>query len=117
MLIEAAQLDSADAVFYSRQAYALPFIPTDWLPTTTLEQLLFSVGIIASASVFRAGISWVQNWGWNAFTQNLQHAIRVDAYKAMQGLDIGFLTNGEAANSYRFSRMTSISSIGFSTAA
>jgi len=79
-----------DAVFYSRQAYALPFIPTDWLPTTTLEQLLFSVGIIASASVFRAGISWVQNWGWNAFTQNLQHAIRVDAYEAMQGLDMGF---------------------------
>ncbi len=34
--------------------------------------------------------SWLQNYGWNRFAQNIQHALRVDAYERMQALDRAF---------------------------
>ena len=32
----------------------------------------------------------MQNWGWNAFAQRVQHALRIDTYDAMQSLEMGF---------------------------
>ena len=66
-----------DAVVYYRRAYRLPFIPTDWIPTTQTGQLWLSVGLIVGSTVIAAGSTWVQNWGWNAFAQRVQHALRI----------------------------------------
>ena len=79
-----------DAVVYDRRAYRLPFIPTDWIPTTQTGQLWLSVGLIVGSTAIAAGSTWVQNWGWNAFAQRVQHALRIDTYDAMQSLEMGF---------------------------
>jgi ATP-binding cassette subfamily B protein len=79
-----------DGIFLDQRAFALPFIPAEWIPTTTDGQLVLSIGLIVGATVLGAAVTWTQNWGWNAFAQNVQHALRVDTYEAMQALDMGF---------------------------
>jgi len=79
-----------DAVFLDRRPFRLPLVPTGWIPTADLSQLWLAVSIVVGATVFGAAISWVQNWGWNAFAQRVQHALRVDTYDAMQTLDMTF---------------------------
>ena len=72
-----------DAVLLGAGPYRLPFIPADWIPATAAGRLWLSVGVIAASFVVGAGLTWVQNRGWNAFAQDVQHALRVDAYEAM----------------------------------
>ena len=79
-----------DAVVYDRRAYRLSFVPTDWIPTTQTGQLWLSVGLVVGSTAIAAGSTWVQNWGWNAFAQRVQHALRIDTYDAMQSLEMGF---------------------------
>jgi ATP-binding cassette subfamily B protein len=79
-----------DAVFLDRRAYRLAFLPASLVPETPLGQLRLSVAIIAGSFVVGAAFSWLQNWGWNAFAQRVQHALRVDTYDAMQSLDMDF---------------------------
>jgi ATP-binding cassette subfamily B protein len=40
-----------------------------------------------------AGFHRVRNWGWNAFAQRIQHAIRTDTYDQMQRLGMGFFAD------------------------
>ena len=79
-----------DAVFLDQRPFRLPFVPSEWIPEADLSQLWLAVALVVGASVFGAAISWVQNWGWNAFAQRVQHALRVDTYDAMQALDMTF---------------------------
>ena len=79
-----------DAVLLSERPFALPLVPTAWLPTTAAGRLWAVVGVLVAATFLGAGASWLQNYGWNRFAQNIQHALRVDAYERMQGLDRAF---------------------------
>ena len=79
-----------DAVLLADRPFSLPGVPAGWVPTTPAGQLAVAVGLIAGAYALSAGLAWVQNWGWNAFAQAVQHALRVDAYDAMQGLEMAF---------------------------
>ena len=79
-----------DAVLLADRPFSLPGVPPTWLPTDPSDQLAVAVGVIAAAYLLAAGLAWVQNWGWNAFAQAVQHDLRVDAYDAMQGLDMAF---------------------------
>ncbi|WP_238392177.1 ABC transporter ATP-binding protein [Halorussus amylolyticus] len=79
-----------DAVFLGAGPYRLPLVPGEWIPTGTTDQLLFSIGILVGATVLGGAVSWLQSWGWNAFAQNVQHALRTAAYDRVQSLDMAF---------------------------
>ncbi|WP_449404303.1 ABC transporter ATP-binding protein [Halarchaeum acidiphilum] len=69
----------------------LGFLPTSlragW---TTSEEVLVAAGIVAGSFVLGAGCHWVRNWGWNAYSQHVQHAVRTDTYEKMQRLNMSF---------------------------
>jgi len=79
-----------DAVLLGNRPFAVPGVPATRLPTTPVAQLALAVAAIAGAYVVAAGFAWLQNWGWNAFAQDVQHALRVDTYDAMQSLEMAF---------------------------
>ncbi|MFB6106450.1 MAG: ABC transporter ATP-binding protein [Halobacteriaceae archaeon] len=79
-----------DAVVRDQVAYDVPLVPAAWLPTTAAAQLWFTAGLVAAAFLGAAAFHWLRNWGWNAFAQRVQHAVRTDTYDRMQRLDMTF---------------------------
>jgi len=79
-----------DSLFFDTQPFTLPFVPSAWIPADPAGQLWLAVGIVAGAYVVGAGLGWLNSWAWNHFAQHLQHAIRTDAYDAMQRLELEF---------------------------
>ena len=71
----------------------LSFLPSNWLPVGDVNRLLFLSGLIAASFFLGAAFHWLRNWGWNAFSQNIQHEIRTDTYDKMQRLDMDFFAN------------------------
>ncbi|GGM70095.1 ATP-binding cassette subfamily B protein [Halarchaeum rubridurum] len=57
---------------------------------TTGEEVAVAAGIVAGSFVLGAGCHWVRNWGWNAYSQHVQHAVRTDTYEKMQRLNMAF---------------------------
>ena len=81
---------AVDAVFLNRRPYALPLVPDAWVPIGAEPQLWFTTAVVAGAFGVGAVFHYVRNWGWNAFAQHVQHAVRVDTYDHMQRLDMAF---------------------------
>ncbi|WP_372912630.1 ABC transporter ATP-binding protein [Salinigranum sp.] len=79
-----------DAVFVGNTTYTLPLVPAAWLPTTRIEGLWFSVALVVGALVSSVLLTWAQGVGFSLFSNRVQHRVRVDAYEAMQGLDMSF---------------------------
>ncbi|WP_415379476.1 ABC transporter ATP-binding protein [Halosimplex sp. TS25] len=79
-----------DAILLSSTPYALPGVPTGWIPATTEGQVAFTVGLLAAAYLLDGGLSWIS--GRIAGTARLRtlHDIRVDAFDALVGRDLGF---------------------------
>ncbi|WP_227133757.1 ABC transporter ATP-binding protein [Halorubellus salinus] len=79
-----------DAILLADRPYALPLVPDAWIPENAPGQVWFTVGLLVAATAVGAIASYLQNYGWNRFAQNIQHALRVDAYESMQALDRSF---------------------------
>ena len=79
-----------DTVILAERPFSLPLVPEARLPTAPAAQLWVAIGLLLGATLASAGLSWLQNYGWNRFAQRIQHALRVDAYEAMQDLDRPF---------------------------
>ncbi|MFC6955353.1 ABC transporter ATP-binding protein [Halorubellus litoreus] len=79
-----------DAVLLADRPYALPLVPDAWIPATAAGQVWLTVGLLVAATAVGAIASYLQSYGWNRFAQNIQHALRVDAYESMQALDRSF---------------------------
>lgn len=84
---------AVDAVFNRTRPYTLPLVPEAWIPATQEGQFWFSVALVAGAFGSGAIFHWARNWGWNAFSQNIQHDIRTDTYSQMQRLGMGFFAD------------------------
>jgi ATP-binding cassette subfamily B protein len=84
---------AVDSIFRDDKPFALWLLPTAWTPTTRSEQLLVTVALIAAAFGSGAIFHWVRNWGFNAFAQHIQHAIRTDTYDTMQRLNMEFFAD------------------------
>ena len=82
-----------DAILRNDKAFTLLLVPDGWLPTTATGQLALTVGLIAGAFLLGAAFHWVRNWGWNAFAQHIQHAVRTDTYDKMQRLNMDFFAD------------------------
>ena len=84
-----------DSVFGGNRAfslYPLP-VPQAWLPTTQTAQFWLLVGLISFAFFGGAIFHYGRNWGWNSFSQNIQHAVRTDTYDKMQRLNMDFFAD------------------------
>ncbi|RNJ27418.1 ABC transporter ATP-binding protein [Halosegnis longus] len=88
---------AVDAIFEAQGAgdrkYSLFLVPDAWIPATEQGQLYFTVGIIAFAFFGGAAFHYSRNWGWNAFSQHIQHQIRTDTYDKMQRLNMDFFAD------------------------
>ena len=82
-----------DAVVRDDKAFGAPFVPDAWLPGTREGQLVLVASVIAVTFVGGAVFHWFRNWGWNAFAQHIQHAIRTDTYDKMQRLNMEFFAD------------------------
>jgi ATP-binding cassette, subfamily B, bacterial len=72
--------------------YPIP-VPQAWLPTTQTGQFWLLVGLISLSFFGGAIFHYGRNWGWNSFSQNIQHAIRTDTYDKMQRLNMDFFAD------------------------
>ncbi|AXR80177.1 Transport ATP-binding protein CydC [Natrarchaeobaculum sulfurireducens] len=92
-LLLAVAIDAifGDAVF--AEQVPLSVLPEAWLPATQDGQFWFVVAAIAASFVFGAIFHWIRNWGFNAFSQSVQHDVRTATYDKMQRLDMEFFAN------------------------
>ncbi|WP_436346980.1 ABC transporter ATP-binding protein [Natronorubrum sp. FCH18a] len=85
-----------DAIFYDAtfaEQVPLVVLPEAWLPTSQDGQFWFVVAVIAGSFAFGAIFHWLRNWGFNAFSQSVQHDVRTATYDKMQRLDMEFFAN------------------------
>jgi ATP-binding cassette subfamily B protein len=81
-----------DAVFPAtpNAAYALPLVPAAWLPTTRGGLLWLSLALILGSLAVGVAFTWLQGITMSLFSNRVQHSVRTDTYRAMQGLDMAF---------------------------
>lgn len=82
-----------DALFTGERAFVLPVVPSSFAPTSPDRQLLFIFGLMMSAYVLNAVLTWLGSWGWAKFAENVQHALRTDVYDQMQRLGMAFFAD------------------------
>ncbi|WP_255169154.1 ABC transporter ATP-binding protein [Natrononativus amylolyticus] len=80
-----------DALFHDQ--VPLSALPESWLPATQDGQFWFVVVAIAGSFALGAIFHWVRNWGFNSFSQDIQHDVRTATYDKMQRLDMEFFSN------------------------
>ncbi|MFB6072239.1 MAG: ABC transporter ATP-binding protein [Halobacterium sp.] len=88
-LVPAIMLGYAVDAFLRGTSF-LPFLPASLRPATRTGELYAAAGVIAGAFLVGAGFHWLRNWGWNSFSQHIQHAVRTDTYDKMQRLNMDF---------------------------
>ena len=69
--------------------------PPDWLPavadtTDPFRQVVFLAGLAVVVFGFESAFQWMYAYGFMTLAQNLQHALRVDAYRRMQDREMEF---------------------------
>ncbi|MCU4925742.1 ABC transporter ATP-binding protein/permease [Halobacteria archaeon AArc-dxtr1] len=85
-----------DAIFGNAtfaEQVPLVVLPEAWLPTDPETQFWLVAGAIAASFALGALFHWVRNWGFNAFSQDIQHDVRTATYDKMQRLDMGFFAD------------------------
>ena len=70
-----------------------PWLPEGWLPIRPVPRLLFLGALIGGSFFVGAVFHWARNWGWNAFSQRIQHEVRTDTYDKMQRLNMDFFAD------------------------
>ncbi|WP_049928679.1 ABC transporter ATP-binding protein [Halopiger goleimassiliensis] len=92
-LLLAVAIDSLFGEQEFSEQVPLVVLPESWLPNTPPEQFAFVVLAIAGSFVFGSIFHWLRNWGFNAFSQSVQHDVRTATYDKMQRLDMEFFSN------------------------
>ncbi len=64
-----------------------------FVPEGQLDQLYFTVALLAGIFITAALFHWIRNWGFNYFAQHIQHDIRSDTYDKMQDLNMQFFAD------------------------
>ncbi len=79
-----------DSIILQDKPFLIPFLSKSTLPSQPISQFWFVVFLIVSSFALSSILHWFRNWGWNSFSQNIQHSIRVDTYAHLQNLNMGF---------------------------
>lgn len=72
-----------DSIFREDAAFDLPYVPSAWLPGTTVDQFWLSVGIMAVAMIGSAGCNFVRQSSLNLFSHRVKHEVRTATYQEM----------------------------------
>ncbi|SEW09896.1 ABC transporter ATP-binding protein [Halobacterium jilantaiense] len=78
-----------DSVIQDNKAF-LPWLPDSVVPPKDPGKILFMGGLIAGSFLLGAAFHWIRNWGFNSFSQHIQHEVRTDTYDKMQRLNMDF---------------------------
>jgi len=78
-----------DSVIQQNKPF-LPWLPRSWVPPDDEGKLLLMGGLIAGSFLLGAAFHWIRNWGFNSFSQHIQHEVRTDTYDKMQRLNMDF---------------------------
>ncbi|MFC7140970.1 ABC transporter ATP-binding protein [Halosimplex aquaticum] len=78
-----------DAMFNDR-AYALPLVPTGWIPSEPTPQLGFTVALLFGLKLVDMSLGILAEYSFFLFAQRTLHRVRVDAFDTVQRLDMGF---------------------------
>ncbi|GAB7018711.1 ABC transporter ATP-binding protein [Halostagnicola bangensis] len=92
-LLLAVAIDSIFGEQAFHEQIPLVVLPEGWLPTGEYEQFVFVVAVIAGSFALGAIFHWLRNWGFNSFSQDVQHDVRTATYDKMQRLDMEFFAN------------------------
>ena len=96
-LLPALMLGVAIDSIFGEQIFAeqvpLVVLPDPWLPGTREGQFWFVVVVIAGSFAIGAIFHYLRNWGFNSFSQDIQHDVRTATYDKMQRLDMEFFSN------------------------
>jgi ATP-binding cassette subfamily B protein len=93
-LVPALVLGAAiDALFFDEYAFGLPVLPDAYVPATEELQFALAAGVLGGSYLLGAVLGWVNSYAWNHFSQHFQHAVRTDAYDAMQRRELDFFDN------------------------
>ena len=79
-----------DALLTGSAPYRLPLVPAGLLPTDPTNQFWLSAGLILASFVLAVAFTWTQTVSMALFSNRVQHAVRVETYRAMQRLDMAF---------------------------
>ncbi|MCH2453405.1 MAG: ABC transporter ATP-binding protein/permease [Halobacteriales archaeon] len=79
-----------DSIILRDKPFLIPFLSESSLPQNPISQFWFVVFLIVSSFILSAILHWFRNWGWNSFSQNIQHQIRIDTYTRLQNLNMSF---------------------------
>ncbi|MFB6188484.1 MAG: ABC transporter ATP-binding protein [Halapricum sp.] len=86
-----------DAMF-NDQSYVLPLVPQGWIPTTPLDQLWFTVGLLLTMKaidVLAANVSEVTR---SIYAQRVLDSVREDAFDTAQHLELGFFEDNQTGD-------------------
>ncbi|OIB57745.1 ABC transporter ATP-binding protein [Natrialba sp. SSL1] len=92
-LLLAVAIDSIFGEQAFHEQVPLSVLPEAWLPASETEQFVFVVVVVAGSFVLGAVFHWLRNWGFNSFSQDVQHDVRTATYDKMQRLDMEFFSN------------------------
>ncbi|MCU4718357.1 ABC transporter ATP-binding protein [Halapricum hydrolyticum] len=86
-----------DAMF-NDQSYVLPLFPDGMIPTTPMDQLWFTVGLLLvmkAGDIAAANISQVMR---GIFSQRVLDSVRIDAFDTAQHLELGFFNDSQTGD-------------------
>lgn len=87
-----------DGLLLERVAFSLPLVPPALVPSTPGRQLLFAIGTMAVTYLLGTASMTVSNWVQSEASYAIQHRIRVETYRTVQALDIGFFDSEESGS-------------------
>ncbi|WP_276280098.1 ABC transporter ATP-binding protein [Halorussus caseinilyticus] len=84
-----------DSLLLDRGTYALPLVPSSWVPSSTEEQALLTVGTLGIAIVAESALKWYGQLVYEKSTLETLHEIRTTTYATATGLSMSFYDERE----------------------
>ncbi|MFC7081933.1 ABC transporter transmembrane domain-containing protein [Halorussus caseinilyticus] len=85
----------ARLLLLDRGTYALPLVPSSWVPSSTEEQALLTVGTLGIAIVAESALKWYGQLVYEKSTLETLHEIRTTTYATATGLSMSFYDERE----------------------
>jgi len=77
-----------DAILLESGSYSLPLVPDAIIPEENMEQLWFTVGLLAAAYVGKEFINWISHLSLILVEYRSLHELRMATYDALTGIEL-----------------------------
>lgn len=79
-----------DALLIGQSTYSLPFVPNTWIPTTTIGQYWFTIGLLSFAVLLRGVLDWLARVLTMTAIASTLHDVRIATYDVVLGLEMEY---------------------------